>query len=155
MGAGKTVYASIGPAGGSLILLGQQSASSNVPFAIKFPPGAFATDTRISATETDIPPPKGFIDFSPVYLVEPRGLTLAKVAALQIPWSSNISTIAPGSLSIYARNESGSCAFQPLVDSYTNAGFEQASLTSLGYLFVGIPSAGDPSQCSADGGARD
>ena len=128
MGAGQTSYATIGAAGGQIMLLGQQSKATKVPLGIIFPPGALATDTRISVTETDLPPPTGIEDWSPVYLVEPRGLELAKVASLQIPWSSNL-TAVPNTLGIYARDENGSCAFNRLVDSYTNAGFEQASLT--------------------------
>jgi hypothetical protein len=154
MGVGQTVYMYIGSGGGSIGLLGQQSARSNVPFGLTIPPGALEADTLISLTETDLPPPGGLLDWSPVYLVEPRGLLLHKVAGLQIPWSSNASSI-PSNLAIYARDENGSCGFKPLVDSYTNAGFEQASLTQFGYLFVGVPSAIDPSTCSAvvrDGG---
>ena len=139
MGAGQTSYATIGAAGGQIMLLGQQSKATKVPLGIIFPPGALATDTRISVTETDLPPPTGIEDWSPVYLVEPRGLELAKVASLQIPWSSNL-TAVPNTLGIYARDENGSCAFNRLVDSYTNAGFEQASLTEFSYLLVGVPS---------------
>ena len=149
MGVGQTAYATIGPAGGSLILLGQQSKMSNVPFAITIPPGALASDTLISMKETDLGPPSGLVDWSPVYLLEPRGLQLAKVASLQIPWSSNVNQIQ-STLAIYARDENGSCGFKPLVDSYTNAGFAQASLTEFGYLLVAIPSAVNPSTCGAD-----
>ncbi|HVT07792.1 MAG TPA: hypothetical protein VHO67_10045 [Polyangia bacterium] len=154
MGAGQTSYATIGPAGGQIMLLGQQSKTTNVPFGIKFPPGALVTDTRISVTETDLPPPSGVLDWSPVYLVEPRGLELAKVASVQIPWSSNL-TALPNTLGIYARDESGSCAFKRLVDSYTNAGFEQASLTQFGYLLVGVASTVNPATCGADASAGD
>jgi hypothetical protein len=148
MGVGQTAYATIGPAGGMLMLHGQQSNRTNVPFEVTFPPGALTTDTRISVTETDLPPPSGIIDFSPVYLVEPRGLTLAKVASMQIPWSSNLTAI-PSTLAIYARDENGTCGFKRLGDSYTNAGFEQASLTEFSYLLVGYPSTVDPATCGA------
>jgi hypothetical protein len=154
MGVGQTAYIYIGPGGGNIGLLGQQSASSNVPFGLTIPPGALDADTLISVTETDLPPPSGFLDWSPVYLVEPRGLSLHKVAGLQIPWSSNASSV-PAALAIYARDDNGSCGFKPLVDSHTNAGFEQASLTQFGYLFVGVPSTIDPSTCGVDAGARD
>ena len=148
MGVGQTAYAYVGPEGGSIYLLGQQSAKKTSRSRSDIPPGAIATQTLISITETDLAPPSGFIDWSPVYLVEPRGLQLAKVAGLQIPWSSNISP-TPSNLAIYARDENGSCGFRPLVDSSANAGFEQASLTAFGYLFVGVPSAIDPSTCGA------
>ena len=102
--------------------------------------------------ETDLPPPSGFLDWSPVYLIEPRGLSFSKVAGVQLPWSSNLTQI-PGTLAIYARDENGTCGWKPLIDSYTNAGFEQASLTQLGYLFVGVPSTIDPSTCGGDASA--
>jgi hypothetical protein len=149
MGVGQTNYATIGPAGGSLILPGQQSKASGVSFAITIPPGALASDTLISVEETDLGPPSGLVDWSPVYLLEPRGLQLARVAGLQIPWSSNVSQ-TPNTLGVYARDENGACGFKRLVDSYTNAGFEQASLTELGYLLVATPSSVDPSTCGAD-----
>jgi hypothetical protein len=154
MGVGETAYATIGPAGGELMLVGEQGKASGVAFAIEIPTGAVASDTRISVTETDLPPPSGVLDFSPVYLLEPRGLALAKVAGLQIPWSSNQSLI-PNALGIYARDESGSCAFKRLTDSYTNAGFEQASLTDLGYLLVGLASTTNPAACGADASSAD
>lgn len=154
MGVGQTAYATIGPAGGQLILLGEQSMRTNVPFGIMFPPGAVASDTRISVTETGLPPPSGVLDFSPVYLLEPRGLELAKVASLQIPWSSNLTSI-PNTLGIYARDERGSCGFKRLVDSYTNAGFEQASLTEFSYLLVGLASTVDPATCVGGPSAGD
>jgi hypothetical protein len=154
MGVGQKSYAYIDSSGGSLFLIGQQSAKSNIPFELTIPPGAVNTLTLVSVEETDLPPPSGFLDWSPVYLVEPRGLTLAKVAGLQIPWSSNVSQI-PSTLAIYARDENGSCGWKPLVDSYMNAGFEQASLTALGYLFVGVPSTINPSTCGADASVRD
>ncbi len=153
MGVGQTAYMYIGPEGGDIGLLAQQSARSNVPFGLTIPPGALDANTLISVTETDLGPPSGFLDWSPVYLVEPRGLSLHKVAGLQIPWSSNESSAS--NLAIYARDENGSCGFKSLVDSYTNAGFEQASLTEFGYLFVGAPSTIDPTTCGLDAGARD
>jgi hypothetical protein len=61
----------------------------------------------------------------------------------------------PNGVGIYARDENGSCDFKRLTDSYTNAGFEQASLTGFGYLLVAAPSAVDPSTCGGDGSARD
>jgi hypothetical protein len=154
MGVGKTVYMYIGSGGGSIGLLGQQSASSNVPFGLTIPPGALDADTLISVTETDLPPPSGFADWSPIYLVEPRGLALHKVVGLQIPWSSNASS-APSNLAIYARDENGSCGFKALVDSATNTGFDRASLTQFGYLFVGVPSTINPATCGVDASAHD
>ena len=154
MGVGQKSYFYLDSSGGNLILLGQQSAKSNIPFALNIPPGAVDKLTLISVEETDLPPPSGFLDWSPVYLIEPRGLSFAKVAGVQIPWSSNLTQApGPGTLAIYARDENGSCKWNRLIDSYTNAGFEQASLTQLGYLFVGVPSTIDPSTCTGDASA--
>lgn len=154
MGVGQKSYAYVDSAGGTLSLSGQQSVKSGVPFELTIPPGALDTLTLISVEETDLPPPSGLLDWSPVYLVEPRGLPLAKVAGLQIPWSSNFNQV-PKTLAIYARDENGTCGWKPLIDSYTNAGYEQASLTELGYLFVGVPSTINPTTCSADASASD
>ena len=152
MGVGQKSYFYLDASGGNIILLGQQSAKTNVPFALNIPPGAVDKQTLVSVEETDLPPPSGFLDWSPVYLVEPRGLSFRKVAGVQIPWSSNFTQI-PSTLAIYARDENGTCGWKALIDSYTNAGFEQASLTQLGYLFVGVPSTIDPSTCGADASA--
>lgn len=149
MGVGQKSYLYLDASGGDVILLAQQSAKSNIPFALSIPPGAVDKQTLISIEETDLPPPSGFLDWSPVYLVEPRGLSFTKVAGVQIPWSSNLTQV-PKTLAIYARDENGSCGWKALIDSYTNAGFEQASLTQLGYLFVGVPSTIDPSTCGGD-----
>ena len=99
-------------------------------------------------------PPAGLDDWSPVYLLQPRGLQLAKAATLRVPWSSNLTNV-PGALAIYARDESGSCGFARLPDSYTNAGFEQGLLTELGYLLVAAPSTNPPSCAGGDAGAVD
>ena len=151
MGTNETVTASVGSGGGSISLEGQQGDTSGATFRLDIPPGALGQDTRISITETSVPPPSGFMDWSPVYLIEPRGLKLAKVAALRIPWSSNLMGTIPR-LAIYEREETGSCQFSPLVDSYTNAGFEQASLTQLGYLIVGTASTSALANCGVGAG---
>ena len=152
MGVGQKSYFYLDSSGGNVGLLGQQSTKSNVPFELTIPPGAVDKLTLISVEETDLPPPGGFLDWSPVYLIEPRGLSFSKVAGVQIPWSSNVTQV-PSTLAIYARDENGTCGWKRLIDSYTNAGFEQASLTQLGYLFVGAPSTIDPSTCSGDASA--
>ena len=152
MGVGQKSYFYVDSSGGNVGLIGQQSAKTNIPFGLTIPPGAVDKLTLISVEETDLPPPSGFLDWSPVYLVEPRGLSFSKVAGVQIPWSSNLTQI-PSTLGIYARDENRTCEWKRLIDSSTNAGVEQASLTQLGYLFVGVPSTMDPSTCSGDASA--
>jgi hypothetical protein len=153
MGADESVTSSLGPSGGSIELMGQQGKAAGVSFRIDFPPGALSQDVTVRVTETSIPPPVEYEDWSPIYLVEPRGLLLGKVAAVRVPWSSNGSfassriVYAQAGLALHQRDELQTCAFAPIADSYANAGFEQASLTSLGYLFVGAPKSSDKSAC--------
>jgi hypothetical protein len=153
MGADQSVTATLGPGGGSIELVGQQGQSSGVSFRIDFPPGALRQTVTLRLTETSVPPPAEYEDWSPVYLVEPRGLLLGKVAAVRAPFGSNGSFASrgfftlPAELALYQRDEFQSCSFAPLFDSYTNAGFEQASLTYLGYLFVGAPKPADRAAC--------
>jgi hypothetical protein len=151
MGADQTVTAMIDASGGTIEISGQQGPASGVTFQIKFPPLALAGPTQISVTETSIPPPANLGDWSPVYLVQPSGLKLTKVAALRIPWGNVDGAVPP--LAIYERAASGPCDFERLADSYTNAGFEQASLLELGYLVVGTPIANVSASCRPDAGA--
>jgi hypothetical protein len=147
-GAGQSVEMTIGPDGGTISLQGQQGASSGAPFEIEFPPGALAAPTVVRVTETTVPPPKDFIDFSPVYRVDPQGTTLAAAAKLQIPWG-NLDGGGPR-LSSYALTDpttDGGCTFTPIADSYMNAGFEQSSLVRFGYFFVGAPKTDATATC--------
>jgi hypothetical protein len=138
MGAGESAAQVIGPEGGEISLLGQQGKDSGVPFKVVFPPGAVAAATTIRVTETQVAPPDGYVDHSPVYLIEPRGLKLGRIAALQVPFSvASGVPFAQDAFAVFARAETGACAFARIADSYTNAGFEMSSLTELGYLFVG------------------
>ena len=138
MGAGESAAQVIGPDGGQISLMGQQGKASGVPFQIVFPPGAVAAATTIRVTETQVAPPDGYVDHSPVYLIEPRGLKLGRIAALQVPFSvASGVQFAQKDFAVFERAETGDCAFARVADSYTNAGFEMSSLTQLGYLFVG------------------
>jgi hypothetical protein len=145
VGANESASAEIGPEGGTLMLMGQQGKSSGVAFSIDFPPGAFATATMVKVTETSLPPPHELIDYSPVYLVEPFGVWLAKLAAVRVPWGSTSGVTANG-LAIYERDET-TCAFAPLGDSYVNAGFNQGSIAHLGYLLAGAPRTAAGASC--------
>ncbi|HLK91855.1 MAG TPA: hypothetical protein VKZ18_18330 [Polyangia bacterium] len=158
MGAGATQFAQVDPQGTNVLLFGVLSQTTNVPISIQFPAGAVDVPTVVSITETTVPPPAGLLDWSPVYLIEPRGLVLHKVAKLGIPFS-NVTTV-PGDLAIYARSEAAACAFAPIGDSQTTVtqgsqGFTQASLTQLGYVMVASPLTVDPSTCGADAATRD
>jgi len=146
VGANAFSRRTIGPAGGTVTLVGRQGAASGVNFMLSIPPGALSQPTLITVTETNLSPPAGFVDFSPVYHVEPDGLSFAQIAALQVPQGSNLSLV-PIDLAIYQSAADDTCAFQPIADSYTNAGFEQSSLTRTGYLFVAAPQSAAQASC--------
>ena len=151
-GLGEYGSATIGPSGGSVTVQGRQGVASGVVAQLVFPPTAIATATDIKLIETAIPPPQDLLDWSPVYLAEPAGLTLAARTPIQFPWSSGPApppqgpsvTTAAG-LSIWFSAD-GTC-FTRLPDSYTNAGFEQGSATQLGYFIVGVPRTASTANC--------
>lgn len=143
-GVGEFASRTIGPEGGTIQLTGQQG--KGVPFQITFPPGALSVATKITLTETSAPPPGELTDYSPIYLIEPRGLRLANLAFVRVPWSSSSEAIARD-LAIYARSEDGSCSFERVGDNYTNAGFNTGSVGTLGYLGVGAPRAPKDQNC--------
>ena len=135
----------IGKEGGKLTLTGQQTSQTGVPFSIEIPPSALDVDTLITVTETASPPPSGFVDYSPVYSLEPAGLTTMMPLPIVIGWA-NIDGTVDGSLAIYAAPaESG--PFERVSDSYVNAGFMQASIKRFGAFFAGYPKRPDQTVC--------
>ena len=142
-GTGETASATIGPAGGELKLMGQQGAASGVAFTLTFPPNAIATPTLITVTETSIAPPAGSVDFSPVYRIEPVGLVLAEPAALKLPWGQAQIWGAP----TVFWSASSLCTLEVLPSSYYNAGFNNGSVSRLGYAMTGYASAGTAPAC--------
>jgi hypothetical protein len=118
-------------------LAGQQGKASGVDFVLKFAPGALALPTAITVTETTIPPPVGFIDYSPVYRIDPPGLTFAGRVGIVVPSGNTDGSVGQG-LSIEFSLD-GSSAFSRIGDSYVNAGFLQGTLPSTGFVFAGYP----------------
>jgi hypothetical protein len=151
-GLGEYGSATIGPSGGKVQVQGRQGVASGVAAQLAFPPTAIATPTDIKLIETAIPPPQDLLDWSPVYLAEPAGLTLAARTPVQFPWGSGPFPATQSPLVITAAGLSiwfsadGTC-FTRVPDSYTNAGFEQASVTQLGYFIVGVPRTAASSTC--------
>jgi hypothetical protein len=143
-GAGATVTMSIGVSGGTLSLLGEEGAAAGVPMELKISPLALVADTAISITETRIPPPSGFVDWSPVWRFDPIGLTFQAPVAMLMP-DSNSGGDVPNVLSVYWSADG--CTFTRLDDSYDNAGFMNASTTSLGYGFAGYPKSPEQATC--------
>jgi hypothetical protein len=134
----------IGPTGGVLQVRGT-AATQGVPAAASIPGAALAANTRVVFTELTAPPPAGFVDYSPVYALEPRTLELSAPGAISLP-GTNVDGIFPTALAVYEAS-SPEGPFTRIADSYTNAGFFQATLLHGGYYFVGYPEAERPTQC--------
>jgi len=137
-GTGKVATAEIGPAGGTLILDGTPATQGvGVPFKLVIPYNALTQTVTLQVTELTVPPPSGFVDYSPIYDLQPRGLTFATPALLTIPWE-NVQGVVPAGIAAYLSTDDGA-TFTRIADSYTNAGFEMASLSGLGQVFTGYP----------------
>ena len=97
------------------------------------------------------PTPSGFTDYSLLYAIEPADLSLKVPASVRLPWAIQLQegvtfSVNPA-LAIYS-SRSAAVGFEKRPDSYTNAGFNQASLDRLGYLFAGYPASLDPPECT-------
>ena len=143
-GADEQASALIGPAGGVVELSGQQGRG--VPFSLKIPPRALAAPRRITVTETSTPPPADFIDFSPIYRVDPIDLALTVPGEWQVPWG-NFEGDTPRDLALYWSPSGAPTSFTRLPDSFVNAGFNQASARNGGFLFVGAPKGARHAHC--------
>lgn len=135
MGVGETTTMDIGPAGGVLAIRAQQGKSSGVSFLLEVPPNALLDEVTATLTETSEPPPGDLIDYSPVYLVEPTDVTARFPMKLTVPFGSNHEW---KSLAIYVADTVDG-PFEPIGDSYTNAGFMQGSTTRFGAFLVAAP----------------
>ena len=114
-------------------------------FTLEIPPRTL-NPTIVTVTETSLPPPAGFTDYSPVYRIDPPSVTLQRPGRLRIPWS-NRPGIVNRALSIYwSVHPDG--PYEPIHDSYLNAGFSQSSLVRTGFAFVGYPAILDGHGCS-------
>jgi hypothetical protein len=140
-GAGQSQAMTIGTAGGKVTLAGQEATQTGVPFSLTIPPGALASDTMITVTETSVSPPADFVDYSPIYLVQPAALTTTVALPIVIGWAnkSGLSAGGPSApLAIYAAPDVAG-PFTRLPDSYVNAGFMQGSIKAFGAFFSGYP----------------
>jgi len=132
---GQAASATIGPKGGTVSLHGQQGAGSGVAFELVIPPTALDHDVTITIVETSEAPLGSFVDFSPVYRIEPTDLTFAVPVKVKIPWGNSLNQVSKA-LSIYWAQGCGG-TFERVPDSYVNAGFNQASTNKLGWAIVG------------------
>jgi hypothetical protein len=147
VGAGTSSSAEVGPEGGTVQLSGTES-TRGVPVELRIQPGALGERVVIRITETTLPPPAGFEDWSPIYHFEPEGLTLAVPAELRIPWTTGGVTPTGGfsvgpELMVFWSH--GNPCELSQIDSYRNAGFSQANVQRLGYGVAGV--ARVPSGC--------
>ncbi len=141
MGAGESRSVDINARNVGVVGLSAQQGAG-VGFYVTIPPRALATDAKVTITETTIPPPIDYIDYSPVYVLEssiPTSLPLQLV----VPYSNKSSDVA--NLSIYfASDPSG--PFSRVADSAVSAGFIEGSISQFGAFFVGSPKT--PAQMS-------
>ena len=91
----------------------------------------------ITVTETPSAAPAEFIDYSPVYLVQPSDLLSTVPLRIVVPWANKDGQVA-AALAIYRANDPNG-PFAKVTDSYVNAGFMQGSVKELGYFFSGAP----------------
>jgi hypothetical protein len=145
IGVGETASGTIGKAGGKITLTGRQTSQTGVPFSLEIPPTALDADTMITVTETTTPPPADFVDYSPVYSIEPAGLSSTIPLPIVIGAANN-EMLVTNALAIYG-GPSVSGPFKRLADSYVNAGFMQGSTKTLGAFFVGYPKRPEQAAC--------
>jgi hypothetical protein len=138
MGVNESMTFTIGPGGGYVIIHGRQGTPSNIPFALNIPPTALPGEVSIKVTETNLPPPGDFVDFSPVYRIEPTTLAFSVPVEVQIPWSSTL-TLVPAQLAIYWSAPDSDTTFVKVPDSSVGAGVIRGSTRGGGYAFVGVP----------------
>ncbi len=145
-GANHSGTATIGPEGGVLRFMSLQGSISGVAFELTVPPMALASPTTITITETSAPPPAGFVDYSPLYRIDPEDLVLSFPAQVRVPFSNG------SGIGVFDKNLGlfvGTCTLQPVPNAFPNAGFEQGSIAGGGYLIVGYGSAGMAPSCGA------
>jgi hypothetical protein len=102
-----------------------------------------ALPQALTLTELTTPPPAGFVDASPVYMVEPLALTLETPGEISLPLSNRP---GPQAFALYF-TPSMDQPFVRMADSYNNAGFIQATLLRGGYYYVCAPASLPPQQC--------
>ena len=141
-GTDRASAAMVGPGGANVVLTGTRQ-TRGVPFELEIFAGSLENETEIVIVESSEAPPKGFVDWSPVYAIEPAELGFVQGAAIQIPAFSSLTSLDSG-MAIYF-SDSADGPFEKLADSYVNAGFLQATALKTGFFFVGYPSADDGS----------
>ncbi len=136
-GADWGVTATVGPEGGR-VAISRTPSTQYSSLNLDVPPGALSEPTTIRIIETSLPPPPGFTDRSPVYVFEPVGLTFKVPVTVKIA-SDSQGVIPDSRFAIYWSSAGDPCALAPLADDYDNAGFNEGTITQLGWAMVGTP----------------
>jgi hypothetical protein len=144
-GLDELASAEIGRPGGVVALTGRQGTWSGLQAVLTIPPNALDRDLAISLRETSIPPPKEFVDWSPVYELGPACVNGSALMKLQLPYSNFGGT--SGALALYYAKD-GVSPFKPAPFKFTNDGrYLEAEIPQFGLFFVGFPKTGSQLSC--------
>jgi hypothetical protein len=145
---GESAGALIGLAGGSVTLIGRQGNASNSLSTLMIAPNTLRRDTWVAITETAFPPPKEYVDWSPVYEITPACFGTLPVMALRLAWGEQIGLGLPPNLAVYhARDRNG--PWQPLFEPTVSASAHAIDVTisEFGLFFVGTPKTAQQMSC--------
>jgi hypothetical protein len=145
VGIGESTWAIIGPNGGIVALMGRQAIASGALTELVVPTRTLDAAVAVTIAETSIPPPKEYIDWSPVYEVGPACIKPAYVMRLRLP-HSNRSGLDTNGLTVYYAKDRNSI-FVPVPNSYVNAGFSEVGIAAAGLFFVGTPKPPEQAAC--------
>ena len=93
----RSCLAVMQPAGGRIVLGTQDDIA----------PNALPQPVTIQITKSTTPPPQPYVDYSPVYEIQPAGLTFATPALLFIGMA-NVPGVVPRELAVYTSTDGGS-----------------------------------------------
>jgi hypothetical protein len=143
-GTEDSVEVEIDAKGGRVELQGTPSTLGTA-FRLIIPANAVEKSTLIRVTELNLAAPADYVDYSPVYLVEPASLVFERPVEVDVPATNSLNTVER-TISVYV-SEQPEGPFERLPDSYSNAGFLQATLPGAGYVFAGYPKTGAVVDC--------
>jgi hypothetical protein len=136
-GIDESATAIIGPAGGTVSLMGRQGIGSGAASMLTVSPKTFERDVAVVITETSIPPPANFTDWSPIYELEPACIRTSSLMKLKLPHSNKSGAVFPPAFTLYfAKDRNG--PFTAVADAYQNAGFFEAGITEFGFFLIAL-----------------
>lgn len=128
-----TATATIDRDGGDLKLEGTNP--HGVAFAIHVPPRALVDPIEITVSEINEVPSRAATLISPVYIIEPIGITFLKPVEVMLPMPKKFSgSFGPGIISAYIARD-GVSSFAEMKDAHFNAGFFNVEVMTTGVLF--------------------